>query len=697
MNWFYNLKISSKLICAFVLVAALAAVVGVAGIRSINTINDADTYLYEAQTVPMAATASLAKDLQRIRVDTALVLLAESPQETSKRIDKVKEVIDVVSKDLEAVKKDVVSKEAKESLAKFETARDAFVPHRDKVLALASEGKQREALALMKSDFYTTIKAAEASLNELQQDLVDEAKATSDRNDVETKHAVWTMAAIISLAAALAIALGLWLARIIGRPVKEAAQRTAQLCNLDIANLAKAIEATAAGDLSVTVEGGTQPLDVHTKDEVGALSQSINQIIQQVEHTVVSFKKAQGTLRNVIDETRILTDAALNGKLEQRGADTKYEGGYRELVKGMNSTLDAVVAPINEAQSVLEKMSNRDLTVRINGDYKGDFAKIKTALNDTLESLERSFSQVATGSQQVASASGQISSGSQSLAQGASEQASSLEEVSSSLQEMASMTKQNAANAREARALSDSTCQSSTQCTERMNDLTGAIGKIKASADATAKIVKTIDEIAFQTNLLALNAAVEAARAGDAGKGFAVVAEEVRNLAMRSADAAKQTTNLIEESVSNAEGGVTLNKQVLESLSGINAKIQKVTEVVAEIAAASEQQSQGIDQINTAVDQMNQVTQQVAANSEESAAAAEELSGQAQEMDSVIGSFKLTGTSSRSTKRVHTPATRPASRLTAVPHKPRPVTRTAEELIPFDDSSSEDVAVLASF
>jgi methyl-accepting chemotaxis protein len=188
-----------------------------------------------------------------------------------------------------------------------------------------------------------------------------------------------------------------------------------------------------------------------------------------------------------------------------------------------------------------------------------------------------------------------------------------------------------------------------------MQKLSAAMDAIKKSADATAKIVKTIDEIAFQTNLLALNAAVEAARAGDAGKGFAVVAEEVRNLAMRSAEAAKNTANLIEESVRNADGGVQINEDVSRNLQEIRDQIKKVSDVMAEIAAASEQQSQGVDQITTAVEQMNTVTQQTAANAEESASAAQELSAQAEEMLGMVSHFKLTN-SGETARRPPTPA-----------------------------------------
>lgn len=171
-----------------------------------------------------------------------------------------------------------------------------------------------------------------------------------------------------------------------------------------------------------------------------------------------------------------------------------------------------------------------------------------------------------------------------------------------------------------------------------------AIDRIKASSDETAKIVRTIDEIAFQTNLLALNAAVEAARAGDAGKGFAVVAEEVRNLAMRSAEAAKSTAQLIEESVANADGGVALNMEVLSNLKAIQEQVIQVSDVMEEISSGADHQSRGVEQITTAVEQMNQVTQQTAANAEEGSSASDELTAQAQELRRLVNGYQITWT-----------------------------------------------------
>jgi methyl-accepting chemotaxis protein len=233
------------------------------------------------------------------------------------------------------------------------------------------------------------------------------------------------------------------------------------------------------------------------------------------------------------------------------------------------------------------------------------------------------------GSEQVASASSQISSASQSLAEGASEQAAGLEETSSSIEEMASMTRQNADNATQANTLMAETGRVVNEANHSMAELTGSMKEISTASEETAKIIKTIDEIAFQTNLLALNAAVEAARAGEAGAGFAVVADEVRNLAMRAAEAAKNTANLIEGSVKKIKNGSDLVSKTNEDFAKVATGSKKVGELVGEIAAASQEQAQGIDQINKAVSEMDKVVQRNAASAEESASASGEMNAQA--------------------------------------------------------------------
>jgi methyl-accepting chemotaxis protein len=238
--------------------------------------------------------------------------------------------------------------------------------------------------------------------------------------------------------------------------------------------------------------------------------------------------------------------------------------------------------------------------------------------------------QLNAGAEQTGAAAGQVASSSQSLAQGSSEQAASLEETSASLEEISGMTRRNAESAGQAKQLSNETRQAAETGVSHMAEMKTAMDAIKESSASIAKIVKTIDEIAFQTNILALNAAVEAARAGEAGAGFAVVAEEVRSLAQRSAQSAKETATKIEDSVNRSEYGAQISAKVAQSFDEIVEKARKVDELVAEIATASNEQNQGIGQVTTAVSQMDKITQANAAGAEEAASASEELNAQAE-------------------------------------------------------------------
>lgn len=311
----------------------------------------------------------------------------------------------------------------------------------------------------------------------------------------------------------------------------------------------------------------------------------------------------------------------------------------RDEIGQLAKAMDVMADNLRSNADCAEKIAGGDLNVQIRLSSEKD--QLGLALQHMVDSLNDTILQIKVSSGQLASGSTQVSDSSQILSQAATEQASSLEEISASLHQMSSQTATNSKNANTANQLTRAAQSAAQKGTEQMQAMVQAMSDINDAGHNISKIIKTIDEIAFQTNLLALNAAVEAARAGQHGKGFAVVAEEVRNLAARSAKAADETTALIQGSVEKAANGSQIASLTAESLREIVAGISKVSDLIEEIAGASNEQSQGILQINQGVGQIDQATQQNTATAEESAATAEELSGQAEQLRQMLQHFTV--------------------------------------------------------
>jgi methyl-accepting chemotaxis protein len=454
-----------KLIGGFVIVALIGCAIGIYGITQIKKIDKLDTELYEINTAPLGHLTNMSTLYQRTRVNTREIIMnSYASQDSTNYIKRLEELDKQLHDELKDFEKTIHSDEIHKMFNELNNAMKKFEPVRAKIVELARQGKNAEALALLRGEGAVLAGEIDKEIHELAELKVKQAKGKADANTVTANMAVTVSLIVSILGAILSVVLGIFLTR------------------------------------SVTV-------------------------------------------------------------------------------------------PVN---------------------------RVVAGLTD--------------GADQVSAAAAQVSSSSQSLAEGTSEQASSLEETSSSLEEMSSMTKQNADHANQAKAMMSEANTVVEKVNHHMSDMAGAVAEITRSSEETGKIIKTIDEIAFQTNLLALNAAVEAARAGEAGAGFAVVADEVRNLAMRASDAAKNTNNLIENTIKAVRKGNELTNATQEAFKE-NAEIsKKISQLVDEIATASQEQAHGINQVNTAVSEMDKVTQSTAANAEESAAAAEELNAQAEQM-----------------------------------------------------------------
>lgn len=307
--------------------------------------------------------------------------------------------------------------------------------------------------------------------------------------------------------------------------------------------------------------------------------------------------------------------------------------------------------PVNQLLNAANRIADGDLDVTLNNDTKDEIGSLALAFRKMIDNLNEVMANINIAADQVASGSKQVSDSSMALSQGATEQASSVEQLTASLEEIAAQTQQNADSANQANELAEIAKGNAVQGNSQMKDMLRAMDEINDSSNNISKIIKVIDEIAFQTNILALNAAVEAARAGQHGKGFAVVAEEVRNLAARSAKAAKETTEMIEGSIKKVEGGTKFANQTADALNKIVEDVTRVANLVGDIAVASNEQASGITQVNQGIMQVSQVVQTNSATSQESAAASEELSSQAELLKDQVVRFKLRKSQRSSTYR----------------------------------------------
>ncbi|MFZ2405468.1 MAG: methyl-accepting chemotaxis protein [Methylobacter sp.] len=392
--------------------------------------------------------------------------------------------------------------------------------------------------------------------------------------------------------------------------------------------------------------------EIANKIAVGDLSTDIKLSANDTTSVMNAMNRMSTAIRALVADATVLSTAAVEGRLDTRADASKHHGDFRRIVEGVNDTLDGVIGPVNAVMASLAAMEQGDLTRTVDGEYRGKLRELRDMVNNTIEKLSGVIGEVRSAADALSTASEEVSATAQNMSQATSEQAASVEETSASVEQMSASINQNTENAKVTDGMATEASSEAVQGGEAVKETVSAMKSIAGK-------IGIIDDIAYQTNLLALNAAIEAARAGEHGKGFAVVAAEVRKLAERSQIAAQEIGELASSSVEMAESAGKLLDTIVPS-------IKKTSDLVQEIAAASEEQSAGVGQINTAMDQLNQITQQNASSSEELAATSEEMSGQAAQLQELMAFFTVGDTGGAVPKAHNVKPFKPAARKTVV-------------------------------
>jgi methyl-accepting chemotaxis protein len=404
------------------------------------------------------------------------------------------------------------------------------------------------------------------------------------------------------------------------------------------AKMAERVNALAQSHIAIQM----QLADVMKHYAVGDFSVDMENLPGEKMVITQACVEAKRNLVAMRDQIAALSAAASKGDFSQRGDAKQFDHAYLEMVNSLNLLMETADVGLGEVVRVLGALAKGDLTERITNDYQGTFGRLKNDSNTTVDRLTEIVGQIKESTESINVASSQIASGNTDLSARTEEQASSLEETAASMEEITTTVKQNADNAQLANQLATGASDVAAKGGTVVGQVVTTMRSINESSKKIVDIISVIDSIAFQTNILALNAAVEAARAGEGGRGFAVVASEVRNLAQRSA-AAKEIRELISDSVEKVGQGTQLVDEAGRTMGEIVNSVKRVTDIMADISAASQQQSAGIEQVNIAITQMDDVTQQNAALVEQAAAAAESMEEQARNLAQAVAIFKLTG------------------------------------------------------
>ncbi|MDG6777806.1 methyl-accepting chemotaxis protein [Thiomicrorhabdus sp. zzn3] len=689
------MTVKLRLILAFSVLILMTVILGVVSLMKIDSINNSLDLVVDDR-VPKVVTL-LGIDQRRVSVERDIGQLIQA-REQVERDEALRRIGDRRALNEEAYQyldESIQSKEGRALLAKTSEARKAQSENLNRMIELAKSGKTQEALDIYLSketrDLSRAYRNAVREFVDFQKEL---SKQASDEGSAAGEFAMKITLVILVISLIVGGGFFAWIMRVVVRPVvamQEAMQEVVKTGQFDkqvevlnrdeiglsvealnallksmeyaIADANNTIGALAQGDFSQRITrnyvGDLDKLKLginNSADNVTNIMNELGRVMKSLyegefdvdvntdaqgeyRSMLVNTSEAMNDINNVISNINSVMEALQDGRFQER-VNVEARGELNLMKQRINSSMQDLDSAMTEIIRVVVAQSEGDLTNTINAQYRGDLETLKLAVNTSAQKLIEVVSKAVTASNIVNGAAEEVSRGSSDLSQRVQEQAAALEETSATMNEMSSAVEANTKNAQEAAGVANGVQAQANEGSEVMSKTIEAMNAIQESSHKIADIVTLIDGIAFQTNLLALNAAVEAARAGDHGRGFAVVAGEVRALAQKSAEAAKDIKNLIDESVTRISQGTELASQSGEMLNTINESIDSVTQMVQQIAEASSEQANGVAQVHVAITQIDQVTQQNAALVEETTAAAESMSEQSNALRDDMAFFK---------------------------------------------------------
>ncbi|MDR6874133.1 methyl-accepting chemotaxis protein [Bosea sp. BE125] len=642
-------------IVAFGAIIALAS--ALMAISSLETMNQR----VSRQNDTMLATERLNVAINQLSEDSRLAYMSRNPHEAKLAATAMEKGLGKVDDRLKILLKTIPETERSRT-EKISKLIEEFVANRVETIRLVQEVSGRAADAWGNGDASRRNRAA------LMEELATFSQANEEASDaVEAETAAF--------ASKLRIILPVALLLLLGASIAGALAFSARAIIKPLIDLSGVMQRLTAGDTKIDVP------HVARQDEVGTMARAVS-VLRESTEKVAAFQEqeresAAARLRAAESMASVVTDvgdvvaAAASGDFSARLEIEHADEQMQKLVAGINEINAVVDSATSEFAAALQAVAGGDLTSRIETAYRGKFAELKSAINETVDRLSSTVRTIQTTSADVGLAAREITMGADDLSKRTEEQASSLEETAATTEELAASVKASAQASKQAAAIATEAMQAAQSGGTIATEAVAAMARIESASQKISDIIRVIDDIAFQTNLLALNAAVEAARAGDAGKGFAVVASEVRTLAQRSGAAAKDISGLISSSNSEVGEGVKLVRQAGDALTQILAASQKVAATIAEISAASGEQANGIDEMSQAVAHLDEMTQANAALAEQSAASAGSLSGRIVQLNDLVAAFRTGPEGATASSASYAPAPHPAARASAaLAHEP---------------------------